>query len=203
MIARLEKGSRLALAGLAMGWLSLLMGGFPSTLAAQQVEQIPEIGEAEVAAPYQLSAQLAAASGSDTAYLIVQVELPAESYLYSLTQPGDLATKVEVALGEDGKIAGIMRPVTLPTVKEKDEFLGGRSEKHYGTIQFVLPVQRLTARPVEQWQVAVRFNGQVCSEHGSCQLIRNEVFSAKWTPMDERLGALLRQAEESHRPLVR
>jgi hypothetical protein len=195
--------ARLGLVALTIGWLGLQLATGPEKLMAQQVEPLSGLGSAEEVAPYQLSALLVASPDSAQAHLIVKVELPADSYLYSLTQPGELATRVEVALGEDGKIAGVMRPVTLPKVNPRDEFAGGRSEKHYGTIHFILPVQRLTARPLDQWEVAVRLNGQVCSEQGSCQLIRDEIVSARFTPLDEQAGALLRQAEASHRPLNR
>lgn len=193
----------LGMARLTIGWLGFQLTTGAAGVVAQQIDQPPVVMAMAEADPYQLSAQVVAGADSATAYLIVRVELPAESYLYSLTQPGELATRVEVALGEDGKIGGAMRPVTLPKVNPQDEFVGGRSEKHFGTIHFVLPIQRLTSRPLDQWEVAVRLNGQVCSEQGSCQLIRDEVITARFAPLDEKAGALLRQVEASHRPLVR
>lgn len=195
--------TRLGMACLTIGWLSFSLTAGAAGLIAQQLDQPPGLVATAEAAPYQLSAQLVGESDSAPTYLIVRVELPRDSYLYSLTQPGELATRVEVALGEDGQIAGVMRPVSLPKIKEQDEFTGGRSEKHHGTIHFVLPIQRLSSRPLDQWEVAVRVNGQVCSELGSCQLIRDEIVAAKFAPLDKQMGDLLRQAEASHRPLIR
>lgn len=147
--------------------------------------------------PYQIAAKLVAQEGGAIGHVIIQVDLAPASYLYSLTQPGDLATKVEISLGGDGKIAGVLRPVTPPKVLENDPFLGGRSEKHYNTVQFILPIEKISQRPFEQWQVAIRVNGQVCSEQGSCQLIRNEIVKVAFAPLDQNSAELLRQAERN------
>lgn len=188
---------------LTLGFLSFQLTTVAHQLVAQELDQLPGLEAAAEQAPYQLTAGLVAVPNSPQLYLIVGIELPPNSYLYSLTQPGELATRIEVALGEDGKIAGVMRPTSSPQINEQDEFVGGRSEKHYGTQYFVMPVQRISSRPVEQWEVAVRLNGQVCSEAGTCQLIRNEVIRAKPAAFDERMGALLRQAMAGERPQVR
>ncbi len=189
-------------------WLTicLLIGLTVTTFSEARAQAIPAIGEQPgwlEPAPFKLSAHLVGQADAAQAYVIVKVELPPDSYLYSLTQPGELATRVEVALGPNGKIAGPMRPASLPKVNEQDTFLGGRSEKHFGTVHFVLPIQRLTALPLEQWEVALRLNGQVCSENGSCQLIRNEIVTAKFMPLDDQAGTLVRQAEALNAELRR
>jgi thiol:disulfide interchange protein len=144
---------------------------------------------------YRITAKLVAQGENAFGHLIVQVELATDCYLYSLTQPGDLATKVEISLGGDGKIAGVLRPVTPPKVLENDPFLGGRSEKYYDTVHFVLPIEKISQRPFQEWQVAIRINGQVCSEQGTCQLIRNEIVKVGYAPLDQTSAELLRQAE--------
>lgn len=169
---------------------------------AQDQAALPNLGfqssaGVEEQAPYQIAAKLVAQEGGAFGHLIIQVELAQDSYLYSLTQPGELATKVEISLGGDGKIAGVLRPVTPPKVLDNDPFLGGRSEKHYGTVHFILPIEKISQRPFEQWQVAIRVNGQVCSEQGSCQLIRNEIVKVGFAPLDQTAAELLRQAERN------
>jgi thiol:disulfide interchange protein len=171
-----------------------------TTGLAQAQDAAPSQGiqsavELDEQAPYQITAKLVAQDKNAFGHLIVQVELATDSYLYSLTQPGDLATKVEISLGGDGKIAGVLRPVTPPKVLENDPFLGGRSEKHYGTVHFVLPIEKISPRPFQEWQVAIRINGQVCSEQGTCQLIRNEIVKVGYAPLDQTSAGLLRQAE--------
>ena len=163
--------------------------------------QTPVIADEQ--APYEVTAKLVAQEGNALGHLIVQVELAPDNYLYSLTQPGDLATKVEISLGGDGKIAGVLRPVTPPKVLENDPFLGGRSEKHYGTVHFILPIQKISQRPFEQWQLAIRINGQVCSEQGTCQLIRNEIVKVGFAPLDQTSAELLRQAEGNQAVKIR
>jgi hypothetical protein len=193
---------------LCLFWLTvcLLTSLSAASLPGAFAQPLPFAGEQAEwmePAPYKLSAQLVGQPDAAQAYVIVRIELPPESYLYALTQPGDLATRVEVALGPNGKIAGPMRPTQVPKINERDAFLGGRSEKHFGTVHFVLPVQRLTSLPLEQWQVALRLNGQVCSESGSCQLIRDEIIAAKFMPLDEQAGVLVRQAEATQDGLRR
>lgn len=175
----------------------------PAVCPAQEIPLVQTSSQVEDSEPYRISAKLVGEEAAVRAHLIIAVELPAESYLYSLTQPGDLATRVEISLGKDGKIAGVLRPVTTAKVTEQDPFLGGRSEKHFGTVQFILPIERISERPFEQWQVAVRINGQVCSEAGSCQLIRNEIVKASFSVPDPQTQNLLRLAERSEQSLVR
>jgi len=175
---------------------------FVSSSLAQDQAALPNLGfqssaGVEEQAPYQIAAKLVAQEGGTFGHLIIQVDLAPDSYLYSLTQPGELATKVEISLGGDGKIAGVLRPVTPPKVLDNDPFLGGRSEKHYGTVHFILPIEKISQRPFGQWQVAIRVNGQVCSEQGSCQLIRNEIVKVGFAPLDQTAAELLRQAERN------
>lgn len=144
--------------------------------------------------PYRIAAKYFCETDSAVGYLIIQVELAEGRYLYSLTQPGKLATTIEVSFGGNAKSAGVLRPLTPPETKENDEFLQGRSEKHFGAVQFVLPIRPSSDVPPQKWKVAVRVNGQVCSETGTCQLIQDHVTSARYeiidTAMRQRLAAI-------------
>jgi hypothetical protein len=141
--------------------------------------------------PYEFQARFFVDAVSKDGYIVVDAILGNGQYLYSLSQPEGLATKVEFSLGSDFEINGPLRPSTPPKITENDPVFGNRTEKYFEQIAFVLPIRQISETNPEKCRIDVRINGQVCSETGTCQLIRNKVISAKFSPSNQALSEIL------------
>lgn len=158
---------------------------FSTFTEAQLLSPIQETSPAveskvESGMPYEFASWIAVEPDTQTGYLVVSARLADASYLHSLTQEGPSATKLEVAVTDSFEIAGVFRPDQPPKVIEKDPVFGKRQEKHFGSVEFYLPI-RISANQVpEDLQIKIRINGQVCTEDSMCLPIRDHVLVAKF-----------------------
>ncbi len=127
--------------------------------------------------PVQLSTRIECEADRRTAYLIVAAKIPPGGYLYSLTQPGPSATKLEIAMNDGFQVAGAFRPQQAPHV-EGDPGADDRIETHHGDIEFHLPILITHGTNPEDLVIDVRINGQFCQDN-QCHLIQDRVLSAK------------------------
>ncbi len=159
---------------------------FGSTLFAQsenayrsQPTTQPLFGKPAAAAPQQpwkFEGRLHLRQGSTEGYIVLQIDLAPEHYIYSVSPDGSPApTKIEIVPSANVKTPNTFSPDQPPAVVEKDPVFQRRIEKHTGRVQFFVPCQldpnadyKLTGMPV------IEFNGQVCSKDGVCIPIRKK-----------------------------
>jgi len=121
----------------------------------------------EIQKPFRLSSRFLLKNGTNEGYLIVKVELPGQSYIYSLTQPEPFPkTKITVASSPHFSLTGkqSFTPDRNPKIIEKDPDFGARLEKHAGIVQFVVPLKINKTIAAEELQILVELDGQVCDE---------------------------------------
>ncbi|MBX3417355.1 MAG: hypothetical protein KF851_07110 [Pirellulaceae bacterium] len=123
------------------------------------------------------TARIESETDRQTAYLIVAAKVPAGGYLYSLTQPGVSATKIEVATNERFRITGAFRPNKAPRI-EGDPESEERAETHIEDIEFHLPIQIAAGIEPEDLAIDVRINAQFCQDD-QCMPVNNRILTAK------------------------
>ena len=178
------------------------IGLLPTVALGQSLVPIPT-GKQIESPPYELQARFFCDSNSKDGYVVVKIKLGTDHYLYSLSQAGELATKIEFSLSPTLKINGPLRPSSAPKITDIDPVLGDRSEKHFDQIAFVLPIRLISETNPEKCRIDVRINGQVCSETGTCQLIRDKVISAVFVASNQALGQMLEECLSSDSTIVR
>ncbi len=130
----------------------------------------------EEAEPFKLSSRFHLQKGTKTGYLIVKIELPEGSYIYSLTQPAPLRpSKIKATKSNQFHMNGSFTPDTPPIVVEKDPIFEQRLEKHLNVVQFFTSVDIAPGVSPESLEAELVFSGQVCNEEGYCV----PVFGAK------------------------
>jgi thiol:disulfide interchange protein len=136
---------------------------------ASQTEQPTQSAVQSPAQPYKLTSRFHLQQGSNHGYLVVRMEMPAGSYIYSMTQTAPLRpSKIDVAHSRQFRLKGTFTPDQPPTVIEKDPIFEQRLEKHKGTVQFFVPIEVAPGTTPEKLTAEVTFSGQVCSDQGVC-----------------------------------
>lgn len=136
--------------------------------------------------PLKMSARYHIESGSTSGFLIVKIEIPKGSYIYGLTQTKPLLPS-KLTLKQNSRIqVKAFSPDQKPKVIENDPIFKTRLEKHMGTVQFFAPIQVTGANDLDKLKPTVLFSGQVCSEQGYCQTIKNQTISAKFEGFFQR-----------------
>lgn len=121
------------------------------------------------AKPYELSSRFHLQTGTKTGYLIVKVELPKGSYIYSTTQSAPLRpSKIQVTQSNQFRIIGKFTPDRPPTVIENDPVFSQRVEKHKDVIQFFATIEIAPGVFPETLEAETEFSGQVCNDQGFC-----------------------------------
>lgn len=154
---------------------------FGSNLLAQSGNTSrPTFGKPSAAAaeqqPWKFEGRLHLREGSTEGYIVLQIDLAPEHYIYSVSPEGSPApTKIEVVPSPNVKTADAFSPDQPPAVVENDPVFQRRIEKHTGRVQFFVPCRldpnadyKLTGMP------EIEFNGQVCSKDGVCIPIRKK-----------------------------
>ncbi len=134
--------------------------------------------EIESDEPCALTAYVLYEADGKNGYLVVKAKIAEGHHLYSLTQPGGSATKIEVAKNESFEIAGVFRPTKAPQV-DGDPQSPGRHEIHAEEVEFYLPIKLTKGMIPNEVVINVRVNGQVCSD-STCVPISNKVLTAKY-----------------------
>ena len=165
----------------------VVLATFGSTLLAQSgnadrsqgLGTQPAFGKPAAATPQQpwkFEGRLHLRQGSTEGYIVLQVDLAPEHYIYSVSPDGSPApTKIEIVPSPSVKTSNSFSPDQPPAVTENDPVFQRRIEKHTGRVQFFVPCSldpnadyKLTGMPV------IEFNGQVCSKDGVCIPIRKQ-----------------------------
>lgn len=131
--------------------------------------------------PYVLSGRFYLQQGTTSGYLILQCDLPSGSYINSITLPKEhYPSEIQIVRSKDYSIQGPFQADRAPTVIPNDPLLGHRTEKHFGTIQFFVPIHFAAGVDLTDYQLNMTFNGQVCTDSGSCLPVRNKGVAAKF-----------------------
>lgn len=139
------------------------------TLTTQEFQktQLSKKATDKVLKPFRLSSRFHLKNGTNEGYLIVKVELPDQSYIYSLTQPEPFPkTKISVASSPHFSLTSkqSFTPDRSPKIIEKDPDFGARLEKHSGIVQFVVPIEMNKTISAKELQIQIELDGQVCDE---------------------------------------
>jgi len=119
--------------------------------------------------------------GTTSGYLVVQVQLAAESYMYSLNQAGAInPTKIQVVPSDGFIVDGKFNPDRPAEIIENDPVFNQRVEKHKGKVQFFVPVKFASTEAASKTTPEVILNGQVCSTGGVCLPIRDKRVKAEF-----------------------
>jgi hypothetical protein len=131
--------------------------------------------------PYVLSGRFYLQQGTNSGYLILQCDLPSGSYINSITLPKEhYPSEIQIVRSRDYSIQGPFQADRAPTVILQDPLLGHRTEKHFGTIQFFVPIHFAAGVDLTDYQLNMTFNGQVCTDSGSCLPVRKKSVAAKF-----------------------
>ena len=163
----------------------LLLAVFPIAASAQVGNQFLEQEEEQL----KLTSHFQLEENTRTGYLILTAKIPEGSYIYSLTQKGNPPpSKIEIATSDQFEVAGNFKPEFPPTVVEQDPDFGVRTEKHKKSLRFFIPLQLAETSSPENLTIRLRFNGQVCSEEGTCMPIRDKVIEAGFSGYFQRVA---------------
>jgi thiol:disulfide interchange protein len=192
----------IALACLAMYTIS--SGSF---VDAQTAPQGGQSGASELASqvksddsPYKMSARFHLQQGSNEGYLVLQIDLPKGSYVYSLTQKGDLEpSKIRVVPSNSYSTKGRFNPDRPPIVVEEDPVFNQRVEKHKDSVQFFVPLKVRDDVDLKKMSPELVFTGQVCSENGVCMPLRNKKLKAKFAGYFDRTSQKRASTQNSDR----
>ena len=148
--------------------------------------------------PFRLSSRFHLKKGTDEGYLIVKFELPKESYIYSLTQPNPFPkTKITVVPSSYFSLTGkkAFAPDKLPKIIERDPDFGARLEKHFGVVQFVVPMKMNKTITAKELEIKIDIDGQVCDETTCLPISRKRTtarFAGFFDPSDKKSGIPLK-----------
>ena len=179
------------------------LGGAASLAHAQQRNfdslMNPPAHREPMVEPIAWTTRIVAQPDRQSGFLVVAAQLQPGFALYSLTHPGEAATKIEVARQPGFAIAGAFRPDRAPVVAD---YVGGtaREEKHVDTVEFYLPIKLAAGQIPEDLEIKVRVNGQACSD-SSCVPVINKVMTAKFD--EYLLRDDLRYASEANATTIR
>ena len=152
-----------------------------------EVDSAYEDDLAAESAPCKLTGRFHLQQGTTQGYLVLQCELPAGSYMHSLTLPEDLnPTVIRVLPVDTYSVRGSFHPDRPPTVVERDPVLDQRLEKHSGKVQFFVPIQVSDGIDVTELKPQMIFDGQVCSDQGVCVPLNGKVVTATFAGYFER-----------------
>ena len=129
--------------------------------------------------------------GTDQGRLILRAKIVDGHHIYAVTQKGSPPpTKIEIKDSKQFRLDGTFRPDKKPVVVEHDPLFDNRVEKHYGSIEFSVPIQIAQGVDATRLNVHMKFHGQVCSNRGACYPLFN-----KQIPV--RFGGYVEKTEKS------
>ena len=137
-----------------------------------------------------------------TGVLEVHCDIPKGSHLFSVTQkkavPGPLKTRIRIDDSDQFELTGKFQPDMDPHLKPIPE-QKVKSEEHEGKVVFSAPIKFAEGVKPEGLMINVKFNGQVCTDTGSCMQIQESLVAkydgvlsmipagAKFSPEDQHL----------------
>ncbi len=128
--------------------------------------------------PWKLSSRIHIEKGTNTGYLVVQLDLDEGYHVYSLNPAGSPSpTKLAVLPSNDLRVSSKFASDKAPLVIEKDPDFGRRIEKHKGQVQFFASIVVRQGVDLQKLAQEVQFSGQICSK-SACQPIRQQTANA-------------------------
>lgn len=119
--------------------------------------------------------------GTRKGVLILKAQIPEGSYIYSVTQQGNPPpSRITVSDSPQFKIAGKFASDRHPKIIEEDPVFHSRLEKHFRLVQFFVPLELAENADPRGLTPEIVFDGQVCSEKGTCMPIRNRKIPAQF-----------------------
>jgi len=147
--------------------------------------------------PYQISSRIHLSQGTQTGYLVVEVQLAEGKHIYSLTQGGAVPpTILKVLPTNQIQLTGDFSPDKPATVIEKDPDFQQRLEKHTGKVQFFAPINVAQTTDLAKLTAEIQFDGQVCSKD-ACVPIRAKKINSKFAGYFESTPAAASVAEQT------
>ena len=129
---------------------------------------------------YKISSRIHLNQGTQTGYLVVEVQIDPGKHIYSLTQGGVVPpTTLKLQPNPQIQLTGVFSPDKPATVIEDDPDFHQRLEKHTGKVQFFAPIKLDPAADLDKLVAQVQFDGQICSEL-SCLPIRAKMVTGKF-----------------------
>ena len=168
--------------------LTLSLVIISNQVSAQIMDSPAEIAQRKMAQqikkakpqPCQISSRIHLNKGTQTGYLVVEVQIAPEKHIYSLTQKGAVPpTTLKVQPNPQIQLTGDFSPDTPATVIENDPTFHQRVEKHTGKVQFFAPIQVDPAADLAKLATQIQFDGQVCSKK-ACVPIRDKMITGKF-----------------------
>jgi thiol:disulfide interchange protein len=132
--------------------------------------------------------------GSREGLLSVRAEIDPGWHVYSLTQPpgGPLASKLQIVSPEVKAVGGFTSD-RAPHIRPPDVF-PVPSEEHDQEVIWQVPIEVQEGVDAEKLVIRVRYDGQVCTELGSCVPLDNVVIEARFAGYSEKIEAPPAQA---------
>lgn len=133
--------------------------------------------------PIKFSAEYQIEEGSTRGVILLSVNIQEDHYIYSLSEieNGPPPSKIGVEQSAAFKLTDKFLPDSKPIVIEHDPVYECRIEKHKGKVVFWVPFELSDRSSSEQMTFEVNFEGAVCSKTGSCRLLRDRKFEAKFS----------------------
>lgn len=147
---------------------------------AQTEQAVPAQAVAAKQQPWKIDSRIHLEKGTNTGYLVVEIQLSEGHHLYSLNPEGSVApTRLAVLPSNDLRVKSKFVADTAPIVIEKDPVFERRIEKHKGQVRFFAPIEVRGGIDHTQLSQEVQFSAQVCSDNG-CRPIRDLKLTASF-----------------------
>jgi hypothetical protein len=179
----------------------------PQLTRLQADHENQHIGDAEIPADAEehvkrltLAGRYHLVKGTRKGVLILKVQIPKDSYIYAVTQPGNPPpSRITVTESSQFRIAGNFASDRHPKIIEEDPVFHSRLEKHFQLVQFFVPIELAENADPQKVMPEIVFDGQVCSEKGTCMPIRNRKISAQFAGYFEQQAEKPADSRNHHR----
>jgi DsbC/DsbD-like thiol-disulfide interchange protein len=163
------------------------VSGVHANAAKKNPGQSPQSEIEKPKDPWQMTGRIHIEQGTSQGYLVLQVDLADNHYIYSVAPKQSPApTQLKVAPSSSFRMLANFSPDTAPIVIEKDPVFEQRIEKHKGTVQFFAPIKLEDGVNLATINAEVVFIGQVCSEEGFCIPLRGNKVVAQFAGYFDR-----------------
>lgn len=163
----------------------------PQQQSASPSQGVTQVGQPaqKNAKPYKLTSRVHLQKGTNKGYLVVKVELPKGSHIYSLTQKGDARpTKLTATESKQFRLIGGFSADRAP-LTQNDPQLKQVVEKHKDVVQFFAPIEMASGVDLNNFKTEVKFSGQVCTAQNFCMPIMGDKISGKFAGYFERTAS--------------
>ncbi len=164
----------------------MLVAAQGTLLVGQNVGQVLQ---PQTKREFQLKGEFQLEQNTRVGYLVLSAEIPEGSYIYSLTQKDSPPpSTIEIASSESFRVTGKFQPDKEPKTIEHDPIFEARLEKHTQNVRFFIPLQIADNLDPTDLRIRMRFNGQVCSDEGTCRPISDKIVEAEFGGYYQRVA---------------